>query len=265
VPLASAVGLNSDDHFAYILGYADGSVRPNANITRAEVATIFFRLMTDEYRAANWSTENSFSDVTTDAWYNNAISTAAMAGILNGYTDGTFQPNQSITRAEFAAIAARFLSSEVEDNGVARFSDISGHWAEDSINRAVAAGWINGYTDGTFRPDQPITRAEVVSVINSMLDRIPTEDGLLDDMITFTDNLPGTWYYTAIQEAANAHDYDRDDLGISEFWTAILPARDWTELEKQWATAYAGQTTEDAEAADTAEEEETTEDQTGTE
>jgi hypothetical protein len=187
-----------------------------------------------------------------------------MAGILNGYTDGTFQPNQSITRAEFAAIAARFLSSEVEDNGVARFSDISGHWAEDSINRAVAAGWINGYTDGTFRPDQPITRAEVVSVINSMLDRIPTEDGLLDDMITFTDNLPGTWYYTAIQEAANAHDYDRDDLGISEFWTAILPARDWTALENEWASAYAGQTTETADAADTAAEEEATEDQTVT-
>jgi hypothetical protein len=254
VPLAGAVGLNSDDHVAYIVGYADGSVRPNANITRAEVATIFFRLMTDEYRAANWSTENSFSDVTTDAWYNNAVSTAAAADILTGYADGTFRPNQSITRAEFAAIAARFLSSEVEDNGTSRFSDIAGHWAEDAINRAVAAGWISGYSDGTFRPDQLITRAEVVSVINSMLDRIPTEDGLLDEMSTFTDNLAGNWYYADVQEAANTHDYDRDVLGISEIWTAILPARDWTALENEWATAYAGQTTETADAADDAEE-----------
>jgi hypothetical protein len=236
------------------VGYADGSVRPNANITRAEVATIFFRLMTDDYRAANWSTENSFSDVTTDAWYNNAVSTAAAADILTGYADGTFRPNQSITRAEFAAIAARFLSSEVEDNGTSRFSDIAGHWAEDAINRAVAAGWISGYSDGTFRPDQRITRAEVVSVINSMLDRIPTEDGLLDEMSTFTDNLAGNWYYADVQEAANTHDYDRDVLGISEIWTAILPARDWTALENEWATAYAGQTTETADAADDAEE-----------
>ena len=234
VPLA-APGLNSVDHYAYIIGYTDGLVHPEANITRAEVATIFFRLMTDEFRTEHWATENSFPDVQAKNWFNNGVSTSAKAGIIKGYEDGSFRPNRNITRAEFAAIAARFLSDEV--NLPVSFSDISGHWAENEINRAVKAGWIKGYTDGTFRPDQPITRAEAVTLINRMLDRTPDKDHLLPDMIRWPDNTEDKWYYAAMQEATNSHDYERLEMDVTEDWTELLENRDWVQLEKEWSTA----------------------------
>lgn len=234
VPLA-APGLNSVDHYAYIIGYTDGLVHPEANITRAEVATIFFRLMTDEFRMEHWATENSFPDVQAKNWFNNGVSTSAKAGIIKGYEDGSFRPNRNITRAEFAAIAARFLSDEV--NLPVSFSDISGHWAENEINRAVKAGWIKGYTDGAFRPDQPITRAEAVTLINRMLDRTPDKDHLLPDMIRWPDNTEDKWYYAAMQEATNSHDYERLEMDVTEDWTELLENRDWVQLEKEWSTA----------------------------
>ena len=235
VPLG-LVGLNTVDHIAYIIGYEDGLVRPEGKITRAEVATIFFRLMTDEFRTSNWATQNAFPDVAAANWFNNAVSTNGKAGIVKGYMDGEFKPNRNITRAEFAAIAARFLSEEDAGPG-GRFSDISGHWAEEEINRAVAAGWIRGYEDGTFRPDQDITRAEAVTLINRMLDRMPDKDHLLENMITWPDNTEDKWYYEDMQEATNSHDYDRDEAGIMEVWTEKLEERKWKELEYEWSTA----------------------------
>ena len=238
VPLAGAVGLNDVDHFAYIIGYDDDTVRPLNNITRAEVATIFFRLMTDEYRNANWSTSNSFSDVAAGSWYNNAISTCANAGALSGYTDGSFKPNASITRAEFAAIAARFLSDEYTDDGTGDFSDTANHWAAKEIRLAAKAGWVRG--DGNkFRPNDYITRAEVMTIVNRMLDRIPDADHMLDTMKKWIDNPEDAWYYEAVQEATNEHAYERDEMGVVETWTEILAARDWAALEKGWADANA--------------------------
>lgn len=233
VPLA-APGLNSTDHFDYIKGYGDGTVRPDANIKRSEVATIFFRLMTGEFRSENWSAENDFTDVSATDWFNNAVSTAATAGILGGYPDGSFQPSREITRAEFAAIAARFASAVVPVGGM--FSDIEGHWAQEDIERAAAAGWIQG-SGGLFRPNDKITRAEAITLINRMLDRVPDGEFLLENMITFSDNLPDKWYYADVQEATNSHNYDRDEMGVTEIWTELLPAVDWTALEKEWATA----------------------------
>ena len=230
-------GLNKDDHFAYVIGYPDGNVRPNANIDRQEVATIFFRLLTDESRIKAWSSVNTFKDVTSALWSNNAVSTMSSAGILNGYKDGTFRPNAPITRAEFAAIAARFDSSlYVGDN---MFSDISGHWAADYINRAAQKGWISGYPDGTFRPDAYITRAEAMTLVNNVLDRRVKAEDMLKDMTVWPDNPTTAWHYAAVQEATNSHDYDRATPTEYEKWTKITPARDWSQLETQWATAAA--------------------------
>ena len=228
-------GLNTTDHYAYIAGYEDGTVRPDGNITRAEVATIFFRLMTDEYRETCWSTSSGFTDVTAASWYNNAISTTANAGWVSGYPDGTFRPDAYITRAEFATIAARFLSDVY--SGTSMFTDISGHWAEDYINRAAAAGWINGYADGTFRPNAYITRAEAVTLINRMLDRAPDANHLLADMVRWPDNPETAWYYADIQEATNSHDYTRAGTGNYEVWTELLANRDWAALEEIWSQA----------------------------
>ena len=242
VPLAETPWLNTVDHYAYIVGYAeDGTVRPNANITRAEVATIFFRLLTDEARNSLWSTTNTFSDVASTVWYNTAVSTMANAGIIQGYEDGTFRPNANITRAEFAAIAARFMTSgyDVESD---LFTDIAGHWARESINDAATAGWINGYSDGTFRPDNAITRAEAVTLVNNVLQRKPDADHMLDSMITWPDNPESAWYYEAIQEATNSHDYDmpsEDDDVDYETWTALQENRDWAALEAQWSAEHA--------------------------
>ena len=239
VPLADLPGLNTVDHYAYIAGYPDGTVRPNGNITRAEVATIFFRLFTDEYRQTYWATSNPFSDVAFAAWYNNGVSTTANAGIVAGYPDGTFLPDNNITRAEFATIAARFLSEAYA--GPDLFTDISGHWAQEYINRAANAGWINGYPDGTFHPDAYITRAEAVTLVNNMLGRMPHEDHLLANMKVWPDNPETAWYYEAVQEATNSHDYDwatEEEVRLYEIWTELLPERDWAALETEWANAY---------------------------
>lgn len=235
IPLAGAIGLNNRDHFAYMIGYGDGTIRPLANITRAEAATIFFRLMTDEFREAHWATENQFSDVTAGQWFNNAVSTSASAGKLMGYADGAFRPNRSITRAEFAVIAVRFLSDEVQGVAGGSFKDTAGHWAAVEIGRAAAAGWIAGDTSGNFRPDDPITRAEAASIINNMLGRAPVKEHLLEGMQVWSDNPEDAWYYADIQEATNGHEYDRDELGVTEIWSAIQTIRDWSALERQWA------------------------------
>ena len=234
VPLASASGLNDTEHFAYILGYDDDTVRPLDNITRAEVATIYFRLMTDIFRTINWSTVNDYSDVNEGDWHNNAISTCTSAEIVFGYEDGTFRPDQYITRAEFAAWAASLLDGE-EYTGetVEDFTDTVGHWASLAIRRAVEGGWIEGEGD-LFRPDEYITRAEAITIFNKMLHRVPDEAHMLSTMKTWVDNPAGTWYYEAVQEASNEHEYERDDQEI-ESWTELLEIRDWKKLEEQWA------------------------------
>lgn len=238
VPLAETPWLNTEDHYAYIIGYSeDGTVRPNANISRAEVATIFFRLLTDEARDQFWMTSNNFSDVLPNDWYNNAVSTMVNMGIIQGYEDGTFRPNANITRAEFAAIAARFMASGygVEDD---LFTDIANHWARESINDAAMAGWINGYEDGTFRPDAAITRAEAVTLVNNVLQRKPDADHMFDSMIKWPDNPESAWYYEAIQEATNSHDYDLFEDAEYETWTALQENRDWAALEKDWVNTH---------------------------
>lgn len=233
VPLA-APHLNITDHYAYIIGYPDGLVRPEGNVTRAEVATIFLRLMLDEYREENWSTENNFSDVAPTAWYNNAVSTCAKAGIIKGYPDGTFRPNENITRAEFAAIAARFVSDDVP--GYDYFTDMEGHWARVDVARAVMAGWIRG-EGRLFRPQDKITRAETATLVNRMINRFPDKDHLLPQMIRWPDNLESAWYYAEMQEATNSHDYEGGLLTMSEVWTYLLANRDWAALENEWSQA----------------------------
>lgn len=217
--------LNSDNHFAYIVGYEDGTVRPNANITRAEVAAIFFRLLKDDVRDSNLTAENAFNDVAFGLWHNKSISTMANIGILKGRTADTFVPNAPITRAEFAAICSRFDQSNVEIKS--DFNDISGHWAEKEIRRAASLGWIQGYTDGSFKPDQNITRAEAASMINRMLHRLPeTVEDLLDGMIQWPDNQPSDWYYINMQEATNSHDFKQKGE-INEHWTKLTENPNW--------------------------------------
>ena len=217
--------LNSDNHFAYIVGYEDGLVRPNADITRAEVAAIFFRLLKDDVRDSNLTAENAFNDVAFGLWHNKSISTMANIGILKGRTADTFVPNAPITRAEFAAICSRFDQSNVEIKS--DFNDISGHWAEKEIRRAASLGWIKGYADGSFKPDQNITRAEAASMINRMLHRLPeTVDDLLDGMVQWQDNQPSDWYYINMQEATNSHDFKQKGE-INEHWTKLTENPNW--------------------------------------
>ena len=231
--------LNIDDHYAYIIGYEDGTVRPQGNITRAEVATIFFRLLTDEVRAEYWSTESGYSDVSSSDWYNNAISTLSNLGVITGYEDGTFRPNASISRAEFVTIATRFFDYTAEYEGT--FSDVSySSWYADFVQAAVDMGLVNGYENGTFRPNASITRAEAVAIVNRVLLRRPDADHLLpwSVMNTFSDNADtAAWYYADIQEATNSHDYEWLKSG-AEDWTEKLPERDWAALEREWSKAY---------------------------
>ena len=226
--------LNRDDHYSYIVGYPDGTVRPEGNITRAEVATIFFRLLDEDYRDLVYSDENDFYDVNDGDWFNNAVSTLSAAGIMNGYPDGSFKPNAYITRAEMAKVVSMFAAV---DETAEIFSDIDGNWAEAYIELAAGNGWISGYPDGTFRPTQLITRAETMTMVNRVLNRVPKNiSRLLDEdlMLTFPDNKPGDWYYIAVQEATNSHSYDRYDTDLSgdEQWVALIPNYDWTLLEK---------------------------------
>ena len=232
VELAPIPGaLNGEDHVAYIIGYEDGSVRPNNNITRAEVATIFFRLLNEDVRDRYMTKENDFSDVTEGQWFNCAISTMSSMGIINGYPDGTFRPNDAITRAEFAAIAARFDKRSA--GYMAQFSDIRGHWAANEISVACENGWINGYPNGTFAPDQDITRAEAMTLVNRVLHRNPEDaSDLLPGMAKWTDNMnKSAWYYLAVQEATNSHEYKRK-TNYHEYWTELEANPDWSLLEK---------------------------------
>ena len=235
IPDDDALGLNTTDHFAYIVGYGNGEVRPQNNITRAEVATIFFRLLTDDVRAENLTKTNRYSDVAATSWYNTAVSTLSSMGIITGYPDGTFRPNAAITRAEFAAIAARFDNDG--DKTAAKFSDIATHWAKDEISIAYNNGWITGYPDGTFGPQRDITRAETATMINRVLDRVPSEESHLLSrgvMQIWPDANPGDWFYLAMQEATNSHDYERNAkwAAADEQWTALRETRDWKALEQ---------------------------------
>ena len=231
IPDDVPTGLNGDDHFAYIVGYPNGNVEPNGNITRAEVATIFFRLLTEEVRTANSTQSNSLSDVTRGQWFNHAVSTLSSMGIVKGHNDGTFAPNAPITRAEFAAIAARFDDKNRDTSS--KFTDIASHWAKNEIGIAANKGWINGYPDGTFRPNQYITRAEAMTLVNRVLNRLPENSSdLLDSMIKWPDNSDASaWYYLAVQEATNSHYYKTKENKF-EKWTELRKTRDWTELEK---------------------------------
>lgn len=227
-----ALGLNNTDHFAYIVGYGNGEVRPQNSITRAEVAAIFFRLLEDDVRDANYTRQNKFTDVSNDAWYCSAVSTLSAMGIISGYPDATFRPNASITRAEFAAIATRFDVNG--DKTPASFNDIAGHWAKDEIAVAANNGWVNGYEDGSFRPQNKITRAETMSLVNRVLNRKPeTAEDLLENMAKWTDNADtNAWYYLAVQEATNSHYYEYKENSQYEKWTELRETRDWSELDK---------------------------------
>ncbi len=248
--------LNTKDHVAYVIGYPEDyvtgeptddasrwPVKPQGNITRAEVATIFFRLLTDDARDTYWSQSNPYSDVELEKWFNNAISTLSSMEIIEGYEDGTFQPNAPITRAEFTTMAVRFFDYADETYDDSGFTDVEpGMWYTDFINAAVELGLIEGYPDGTFRPNAPITRAEACTLVNRTLGREPHEDHLLPrrEMNTWPDNPTNAWYYEAIQEATNSHDYNwtSEDGERVENWTEKLEERDWAELERAWSDAH---------------------------
>ena len=252
IPTITPVGpskpaLNYEDHINYIIGYEDGFVRPLNTITRAEVATIFFRLLDDESRENFWSKENPFPDVTIDMWCNNAISTMFNAGIITGYPDGTFGPYDPVSRAEFATIAARF--SEVKDtDGETNFLDLSkSYWAYSYIELAEELGWVQGY-QGYFRPEDDMTRAEVMTTVNRVLKRAVEEDGMLKGMIEWPDNLPSDWFYEDVQEATNSHTYYRTNKRVKdvgtyqpnyyyEKWSELIENPDWAALERAWSDA----------------------------
>ena len=235
--------LNTKDHVAYIIGYADGTVRPNGNITRAEIATIYFRLLTDENREEFWATENGFADVNANDWFNLAVSTLDNAGVIVDVKDGNFRPNDPITRAELSVMAAQFckVTGKLPKTS---FSDLDkDYWAYDEITLIEYAGWIKGYPDGTFRPDNTVTRAEAMTIINRMLERAVEEDDMLEGMLTFVDCPNAEWFYEAIQEATNSHDYKRskdkvEDYGYKyEIWTELLEAPNWAAMEQAWINA----------------------------
>ena len=232
IPDDVPTGLNGKDHYAYVVGYPDGMVYPQKNITRAEVATIFFRLLTDETREANMTKSNGYNDMKDGAWYTCAVSTLSKMGIIKGYEDGSFKPDASISRAEFAAIAARFDPDG--DKTPATFSDVSSHWAKDEISIAANHGWIKGYEDGSFKPDQKITRAETMTLVNRVLKRLPeTKDDLHKDMKTWPDNQnESAWFYLAVQEATNSHYQKLKKDGTHEKWESMRETRDWAALEK---------------------------------
>ena len=222
--------INTEDHFAYIIGYPDGTIRPNNNISREEIATIFCRLMRPEKLASIASTENNFTDVSADRWSNKAISALANGGYVNGYEDGTFAPAKYITRAEFASLAIRFAMAEASE-AVPEFSDIKGHWAYNDILKAASEGWVNGYEDGTFGPEKYITRAEAMAIINRVLVRHVDAEGFHADAKIWSDiSSTSDWYYYIVEEATNSHTYTRREDGKLEKWVEITPNRTWPEL-----------------------------------
>ncbi len=231
--------LNTNDHYSYLIGYSDGTVRPNGKITRAEVATIFFRLLDDDTRAKYWSSENAFSDVSADKWYNNAVSTLSRMGVIGGYADGTFRPDAPISRAEFAKIAVSFT----QNNGSAvynYFTDVkTTDWFAPYVTAAKDAGLIEGYSDGSFKPESKITRAEACAIVNRTLGRKPSKAHMkISDRIDWPDVQTTDWFYEAIMEATNSHTCTMGDR--VETWTGKLPQRDWAALETGWANAYTG-------------------------
>ena len=237
--IIAAACLNTQDHYSYLIGYSDGTVRPNGRITRAEVATIFFRLLTDDTRQRNWSSENNFSDVSADKWYNNAVSTLCHMGVLGGYSDGTFRPNAPITRAEFAKIAVSFA----QINGFSEygyFTDVdSSDWYAPYVDAAKSVGLIEGYSDGSFKPENKITRAEACTIVNRVLGRKPSKNNMkISDRINWPDCTTDDWFYEAIMEATNSHTYQMGKR--AETWNDKLPQRDWAALENNWASAYTG-------------------------
>ncbi|MDR1299355.1 MAG: DUF11 domain-containing protein [Oscillospiraceae bacterium] len=243
--------LFTDDHFGYIIGYPDGMVRPQRDISRAEVTTVFFRMILDEVRAENWTRQNPFPDVSEEEWFNNAISVMTRMSVVQGYPDGQFRPNGLITRAELAAIIARFARQmEMEPLNDTEFSDISGHWAEEDIQYAAAIGWLRGYPDGTYMPNQSLTRAEFMTTMNRILERAPETDADLiyqdeDERVNvWPDNADhGEWYYLDVQEATNSHNYEFKEtlvpgLGFYyETWVEMRDMRDWAQFERAWSTA----------------------------
>ncbi|MDR3149492.1 MAG: S-layer homology domain-containing protein, partial [Oscillospiraceae bacterium] len=241
-PSPTPVGaIFSDEHYAYVVGYPDGEVKPQNNITRAEVTTVFFRLLTEQNRSSNWRETNTYSDVNANDWFNNAVSVMSGMKVVNGYPDGSFNPNANISRAEVAVIAARFARQlGTGKTNTTAFSDIDGHWAKNDILFAASVGWINGYPDGTFEPDQPLTRAEFMALANRMLERVPEYEGdLLDNMVKWADNADNTaWYYLDVQEATNSHTYTRKITLVPkllfkyERWELITHHKDWTLLER---------------------------------
>ena len=237
--LLPALQANTDDHYSYLIGYADGTVRPNGKITRAEVATIFFRLLDDDTRAKYWSSKNDFSDVSADKWYNNAVSTLSNMGVIGGYADGTFRPDAPISRAEFAKIAVSFT----QNNGSAvynYFTDVkTTDWFAPYVTAAKDAGLIEGYSDGSFKPESKITRAEACAIVNRTLGRKPSKAHMkISDRIDWPDVQTTDWFYEAIMEATNSHTCTMGDR--VETWTGKLSQRDWATLETGWANAYTG-------------------------
>ena len=233
--------LNSKDHINYIIGYSDGLVHPERSITRAEVATVFYRLLTDEARNAIWSDKNIYPDVFDDSWFYIAVSTLTNGGLIKGYPDGTFRPNQPITRAELATIISRFDSGFGKLEITAGFEDVEGHWSEEYVEFNATRKYVVGYPDGTFKPDQHITRAETVTMVNRCLHRAVDKSGVLYDYITWPDNLRTNWFYYEIIEAANYHDYSRSDRKVKnqnynyENWSHIRKPIDWKKHEASWA------------------------------
>ena len=237
--LIPGLWLNTNDHYSYLIGYSDGTVRPNGKITRAEVATIFFRLLDDDTRAKYWSSKNDFSDVSADKWYNNAVSTLSNMGVIGGYADGTFRPDAPISRAEFAKIAVSFT----QNNGSAvynYFTDVkTTDWFAPYATAAKDAGLIEGYSDGSFKPESKITRAEACAIVNRTLGRKPSKAHMkISDRIDWPDVQTTDWFYEAIMEATNSHTYQMGKR--VETWNDKLPQRDWAALETGWANAYTG-------------------------
>lgn len=224
--------LNGEDHYAYLLGYEDGTVRPNGSISRAEVATVLFRLLKDDVRMQNLTKDNAYSDVSDTAWYSTAVSTLSKMGVISGYPDGTFRPNAPITRAEFAAMIARF--DETAKSADTPFTDISGHWAENAIGKAYGNGWVAGSSKTVFCPESNLTRAETATLLNRVLHRLPEkESDLLANQIAWPDNPETFWGYLAIQEATNSHEYERKADGVHETQTAKRENRDWSKEFEQ--------------------------------
>lgn len=217
--------LLTDDHFAYIIGYPDETVRPLRNITREEATMIFYRLLRDDVRDGIFTLENNFSDIAPERWSNSAISTMANGGYVVGRPNGTFDPEAPITRAEFATMAVRFASL-MSTSGV-QFNDIAGHWGERYILKAAAATWVTGYPDGSFKPDNYITRAEAMTLVNNVLMRHVNAAGLHADTRLWIDMDGSEWYYYIVLEATNSHDFTRQVDGYNETWTAILPNKTW--------------------------------------